>query len=205
MPKFDLPARPGQFSIVVPEHWATFDISHEPLTAARRKAMAAAKSGKERETIDDFFMHAKRVTTSARKTGAIWGAGTAAAFDDGFFIGQVMLFAVASPSPDTFTTHSMASELGGGRRSSGSDLPPRIIKPVQLEDGLMGTRICSQEDTQITDSQTVRVIASHTFVPVPGGQDEYILITGVSPNTALEEEVHDLFDAIAGTFRFLPE
>lgn len=206
MPSFDIPARPGRFAIVVPDHWAAFDVAHKPLITARREAMATAKTGREREAIDEFFMHAKRVTTAARKAGALWGAGTATAYDDGFFIGQVMLFAVTSPRPETFTAQAMASELGGGGSSGGAnDLPPRMVKPVQLQNGLMATRICSQEDTQITDSHLIRVVASHTFVPVPGAQDEYILITGISPNTALEDEAHDLFDAIAGTFRFLAD
>jgi hypothetical protein len=204
MPSFDLPARPGQFSIVVPEHWSTFDVAHEPLIKARREAMASATSGQERQAIDELFMHAKRVTSAARKSGALWGAGTASAYDDGFFVGHVMLFAVTSPSPEAFTAEAMASELGGGRRSAGSeDLPPRIVRPVQLQDDLTGTRIFGQEDTEVTDSQSVRVLTSHTFVPLPGTQDEFILITGISPNIVLEEEVYDLFDAIASTFRFM--
>ncbi len=202
MPSFELPTRPGRFAIAVPEHWAAFNVAHEQLVTARRGAMARAASGRERTAIDELFVHAKRVTTAARKAGALWGAGTATAYDDGFFVGHVMLFAVTAPDPATFTMPAMAAALGGGRDAG--DLPSRRVHPVQLQDGPVATRVSGQEEVQATDTQSVRVVASHTFVPVPGTADEYILITGLSPNLILEEEVLDLFDAVAGTFRFLP-
>jgi hypothetical protein len=204
MPSFDLPTRPGRFAVAVPEHWATFDVAHEQLVTARRSAMAGAGSAEERLQIDELFVHAKRVTAAARKAGALWGAGTATVYDDGFFVGQVMLFAVTAPDPATFTTPAMSAALGGGRGVGAADLPPRTVTAVRLADGTAATRVCGQEEVQATDAQRVRVLVSHTFVPVPGTGDEFILVTGLSPNLALEEEVLDLFDAVAGTFRFLP-
>ncbi len=166
--------------------------------------MAGAGSAEERLQIDELFAHAKRVTAAARKAGALWGAGTATVNDDGFFVGQVMLFAVTAPDPATFTTPAMSAALGGGRGVGAADLPPRTVTAVRLADGTAATRVCGQEEVQATDAQRVRVLVSHTFVPVPGTGDEFILVTGLSPNLALEEEVLDLFDAVAGTFRFLP-
>ena len=44
---------------------------------------------------------------------------------------------------------------------------------------------------------------SATIVPVPGGHDDHLVLIGLSPNLEQQGEVLDLFDAIAGTFRFV--
>jgi hypothetical protein len=116
-----------------------------------------------------------------------------------------MLFAVTASDPTTYTLPDLGAAHGGSRQERAQeDLPLRQIAPVQLGDGLVATRVTGHEVVRIDDSHKVRVVVSHTFIRVPGSDDEFLLITGLSPNVELEPEIYDLFDAIAGTFHFLP-
>jgi hypothetical protein len=203
VPTLQIPDRPQHFGVVVPESWAIFDLAHLQLAEARREAMAQASSKEQRLTIDQMFAEAKRVTRSARRAGAIWGAATATVFDDGLFVAHAMVFAVTGRPGADFTTPLLSEALAGERSPTGlGDLPAREVGPVELRDGIRGTRVTGVEDVQVVKGKPVRVLASHTFVPVPGTTDEYLLLTGISPNLDYGEAVLDLFDAIASTFTF---
>ena len=49
----------------------------------------------------------------------------------------------------------------------------------------------------------VRTVFMQTFVRVPG-MNKYFVVSAGSPVVPLAEELHDLFDAITGTFRVMP-
>jgi hypothetical protein len=203
VPTLQIPDRPEHFGVAVPESWAVFDLAHLQLAEARREAMAQATSKDERLGIDQMFDQARKVTRSARRAGAIWGAATATVFDDGMFVAHMMVFAVTGRPGRDFTTPLLSQALGGDRAPGAlGDLPARTVSAVELRDGVRGTRVSGVEDVKVTKDDTARVLASHTFVPIPGTADEYLLLTGLSPNLDYAEEVLDLFDAIASTFTF---
>jgi hypothetical protein len=43
-----------------------------------------------------------------------------------------------------------------------------------------------------------------TFVPIPQSE-QIVLISCSSPNVVLVDALHDLFDAVTSTFRFVPD
>jgi len=57
------------------------------------------------------------------------------------------------------------------------------------------------EDVQV-DSGFIRTAFMQTFVPVPGVNKVFI-VSASSPVVALAAELHDLFDAVTGTFRLV--
>jgi hypothetical protein len=195
--------RPREFALTVPGHWATFDVTQQELSTARRAAMRQATSAADRIAIDDVFEQAKRVTRSARKAGALWGAGTATVYDDELFVAHVMVFAVSAPRTGDFTAPVLGSVLGGARSGQESDLPARSVSTVRLRDVEAAVRVSGREVVEVVPGKSVQMLVSHTFVPVPGAEGEHMLITGCSPNLPLEDDVLDLFDAIAETFHFL--
>ena len=78
--KFPEVTRPGHFALKVPDHWARFEMSDAPIARARREALKSAKDPVARMQAEDLFRQALAVSQSARRHGALWGAGTAACF-----------------------------------------------------------------------------------------------------------------------------
>ncbi len=198
-----LPTRPREFGITVPGHWATFDVTQKQLSTARREAMSKATSAADRIAIDDLFDQAKRVTRSARKAGALWGAGTATAYDDELFVAHVMVFAVTAPNAGDFTAPVLGSLLGSARSGQDADLPARSVSTVRLREGDTAVRVTGVEVVEPVPGSRVQMLVSHTFVPVTGSEGDHMLVTACSPNLALADDVLDLFDAIADTFHFM--
>jgi hypothetical protein len=50
----------------------------------------------------------------------------------------------------------------------------------------------------------IRTTMMQTFVPIPQSE-QIVLISCSSPNVVLVDALHDLFDAVSSTFRFVPE
>ena len=208
MPEFSTPTpeRARWFAVSVPDYWAKFDVANLRLAQARREAMAKAGSAAERLDIDELFRSAQQAARGARRAGALWGAATATAYDDGLFVAQVMMFGVRVP-PDDVTATSLTDLMGRARtaRKGRDPLPDRRVATVELADGTRASRIEGLEDVQLTDRDVARVIVSHTVIPIPGGLDDHFVLTGLSPNLQQQGDVLDLFDAIAGTFRFVED
>lgn len=53
------------------------------------------------------------------------------------------------------------------------------------------------------DSRTLRMVVTQTYVPVPGTTDQVALISGAGPVLDLADSLHDIFDAVTSTFRFV--
>jgi hypothetical protein len=185
----------------VPDDWARFDLSDAPLARARKAAMAAAGSMGERLDVDSLFQQARAVNRAARRQGALWGAGTATLYDDGLFIGHVMVFAIATPEGEDFSLPALGQAL---RRPAADDasLGARSVGRVELPLAGPAVRVTGLERVAISEGALLTMVVSHTFVPVPGQPGSHLLVTGCSPNVPLRAEVVELFDAIASTFRF---
>ena len=194
-------SRPAHFRIAVPPGWATLDLSGEDLRAAHREAMARATSVAERLQIDSLVAQARQLVRTARRRGALWGAGTATLYDDGLFVGHLMVFAVALPDEQDLTLPVLSRTLQRPAARD-DDLGRRTIAPVELPQVGTAVRVTGLERVRITDRDEATMVVSHTFVPVPGQPGARLLITGSSPNVPLAPAVLDLFDAAASTFRF---
>lgn len=80
----------------------------------------------------------------------------------------------------------------------------RTVSAVTLPNIGQVARITGTEEAQIAADITVRMLTMHTVIPIPGSTGDYLIVTCASPNLPLAADVYELFDAISGTFRFLP-
>lgn len=92
-----------------------------------------------------------------------------------------------------------ASMQAGDPQSSG--YPPREVDLLELPDvGPVG-RIASIEDIDYKGTP-VRTALLHTLFPIPDRR-EYLLVSSSTPNVELKDQFFEVFDAIAGTLRFV--
>jgi hypothetical protein len=196
-----------RFVLDVPDSWADLDLSGSVLAETRAAALALTESPREKATINDMFRQAREVSRAARRHGALFAAGTATMFDDGLFLGYAMVFAVTAPPGRELTLPVLAAQLspgGTGGSKAGKAGADRTVSAVTLPDIGQVARITGTEEAQIAADITVRMLTMHTVIPLPGSANDYLIITCASPNLPLAEDVYELFDAISGTFRFLP-
>ncbi|MGW4643269.1 hypothetical protein ACWEN6_32455 [Sphaerisporangium sp. NPDC004334] len=195
-----------RFVLDVPDSWADLDVSGDALAETRAAALAMTNGVREKAAINDLFRQAREVARAARRRGALFAAGTATMFDDGLFMGYTMVFAVTVPPGRELTLPVLTAQLAPGASGPGADRTPtdRKVTTVTLPDIGQVARITGTEDASFTTELSVRMLTMHTVVPLPGAERDYLIITCASPNLPLEAAVYALFDAISGTFRFLP-
>jgi hypothetical protein len=198
--KFPEVARPGHFALKVPDHWARFEISDAPIARARREALKSAKDPVSRMQAEDLFRQALAISQSARRHGALWGAGTATFYDDAVFLGFVMVFAVAPGGDQSGAdTQDLIRQLSTST-STGHD---RVVAAIQLANVGEAVRVVGTETVAVTSSAKVEMLTMSTLIPVPAAAGRFMLVTCCSPNLPLAKEVYELFDAITSTFHFI--
>ncbi|SDT54753.1 hypothetical protein [Actinoplanes derwentensis] len=191
----------ARFLLNVPDLWDTFDLAGEHLARVRAQALAASTDPRERVRINDMFRQGREVTRAAREQGALLATGTATMYDEGVFLAYGMVFAVTTPHGQELTLPVLSRSLGV---SADGDAPKdRVITAVQLPHVGTVARVTGTETTRLTADVDVELLTMHTMMPVPGRDRDYLVVTLASPNLPLKNEVHDLFDAITSTFRFL--
>ncbi|MFC4533530.1 hypothetical protein [Sphaerisporangium dianthi] len=202
-----------RFVLDVPDSWADLDISGDALAETRAAALAMAGGAREQAAINDMFRQAREISRAARRRGALFAAGTATMFDDGLFLGYTMVFAVSVPPGRELTLPVLTAQLspapasgpgGAGEPGAGKAPAGRTVSTVTLPGIGEVARITGTEEASLTTEVSVRMLTMHTVVPMPESERDYLIITCASPNLPLEAEVYELFDAISGTFRFLP-
>jgi hypothetical protein len=193
-------ARPAHFALKVPDHWARFEISDAPIARARREALKTAKDPVARMQAEDLFRQALAVSQSARRHGALWGAGTATFYDDAVFLGYVMVFAVAPGGDESGAdTQDLIRQLS----TSTSTEHDRVVSTVELSNVGEAVRVVGTETVSLTSSAKVEMLTMSTLIPVPAAAGRFMLVTCCSPNLPLANEVYQLFDAITSTFHFI--
>lgn len=198
--KFPEVAMPGHFALKVPDHWARFDISDAPIARARREALKTVRDPVTRMQAEDLFRQALAISQSARRHGALWGAGTATLYDDAVFLGFVMVFAMAPGGDGSGAdTQDLIRQLS----TSTSTGHARVVSTVELSNVGEAVRVVGTETVSVTSSAKVEMLTMSTLIPVPGAAGGFMLVTCCSPNLPLAEEVYELFDAITSTFHFI--
>jgi hypothetical protein len=191
---------PGHFALKVPDHWARFEISDAPIARARREALKTAKDAVTRMQAEDLFRQALAISQSARRHGALWGAGTATFYDDAVFLGFVMVFAVAPGGDESGAdTQDLIRQLS----TSTSTEHARVVSTVELSNVGEAVRVVGTETVSVTSSAKVEMLTMSTLIPVPAAAGKFMLVTCCSPNLPLAKEVYELFDAITSTFHFI--
>ncbi|MFJ2770614.1 hypothetical protein [Streptomyces sp. NPDC087300] len=188
------------FGIGIPENWTEYDLSGDSLAARRAEMLRQAPEPDTRKAVNQAFRNARRIMDGARRRGAVYAAGTTTMYEDGLLMAGLMVFSVQPPPGEDFSTRGLAKHFSatGERRTEGTT---RTMTTETLPHvGPVG-RIAGIEEAGIADGVSYRLVVTHTFVPVPGGE-RILVITCFSPNIPLAEPLHDLFDAITSTFAF---
>lgn len=192
-----------RFLLNVPDLWEKLDLGGARFAAVRAEALARTRDPRERIRINDAFRQAREVARAARRQGALLATGTATAYDDGLFLAYGMVFAVTTPAGQELTLPVLSRSLGtAGARGVPKD---QVVSAVRLPHVGTVARVTATETTRLTAGADVKLLTMHTMMPVPGRDRDYLVVTLASPNLPLKAEVHDLFDAVTSTFRFLTE
>lgn len=196
-------SEPQRFLINVPELWDELDLSGEEMAKARAKALAATDDPREKFRINDMFRQGRDVSRAARKQGALYATGTATLYDDGLFMAYLMVFAVSTPPGSELTLPVLSTQVGVDR--DGRAPKDRVISSANVPHVGTVARVTGTEVTRLTGDVDLKLLTMHTMMPVPAREREYLVVTCASPNLPLKTEVHDLFDAITSTFRFMTD
>jgi hypothetical protein len=201
--------RPGRFSLKVPDHWARFDMSDAPLNRVRRELLKTATDPATRMQVEELFRQARAINQSARRHGALWGAGTATMYDDALFLGFVMVFAVApggygaGADVQDIIRQLSRSASASGRGDDSAAGAVRVVSGVELPNVGEAVRVVGTETVSVDAEANVEMLSMNTLIPVPTAAGQFMLVTCCSPNLPLADEVYELFDAITSTFHFI--
>ncbi|MGW2180226.1 hypothetical protein ACWCXX_19360 [Streptomyces sp. NPDC001732] len=188
------------FGIGIPESWTEYDLSGDTLAERRAEMLRQAPEKETRDAINQAFRSARRIMDGARRRGAVYAAGTTTMYEDGLLMAGLMVFSVKPPPGADFSAQSLAKQFSaaGGRRGEGTT---RTLTTETLPGVGPAVRIVGIEEAEIADGVSYKLVVTHTFVPVPGGE-RVLIITCFSPNIPLADQLYDLFDAITSTFAF---
>ncbi|MER8236348.1 hypothetical protein [Streptomyces sp. NPDC094049] len=188
------------FGIGIPENWTEYDLDGGTLAERRAEMLRHAPRKETREAINHAFRSARRILVGARRRGAVYAAGTTTMYEDGLLMAGLMVFSVIPPAGTDLSAHGLAKEFSatGGRRREGTSRT--LTTPALPGVGPVG-RMAGIEETEVAEGVSSRLVVTHTFVPVPGGE-RVLIITCFSPNIPLADSLYDLFDAITSTFSF---
>ncbi len=193
------------FSLTVPESWFELDVHPATRDDSIRRLV------EERVRGNDAMWEARHGVTrilrqEARKAwdaGAAYSACMVHPTDDGPITASVVVSLVRGPvgaTADGDPTGFVAERLTVVPKKDDDDLFTSVTT-VEIPDAGHCARSYGVEDLQV-DSGFIRTAFMQTFVPVPGANKVFI-VSASSPVVALAAELHDLFDAVTGTFRLV--
>ncbi|MFC4031729.1 hypothetical protein ACFO3J_09585 [Streptomyces polygonati] len=192
-----------RFVLDVPDLWDQTDLSGEELARTRATVLATTDDPRQKARINDMFRQGREVSRAARRQGALLATGTATLYDEGLFMAYGMVFAVTTPKGSELTLPVLSAQLGVST-AGGAAPKDRVITSAKVPAVGTVARVTGTEVTRLTGDIDVKLLTMHTMMPVPGTTEDFLVVTLASPNLPLKEEVYDLFDAITGTFRFVP-
>ncbi len=194
------------FSIMVPDTW--FEIDLHPATRkqsidalVRARTRGVPELYEQRGTIAKVLRDAAREASSS---GAVFCAVMVEAVEGAGLTASVTVSVLPSPvegSAAPTAVPAIMAKLSEKQASSATDTWAKVTL-VEIPGVGQAARSYGVEDIDMPGGAGwVRATTMQTFVPVPGSP-QVVLVGCSSPNTVLVDALHDLFDAISGTFRF---
>ena len=190
------------FTVSVPDSW--FEIDLEPST----------RDDSIRVLVEDRLRGSQEMWQARQGVMRILREEAATAWDSGAAYAACLVH----PTDDGPITASLTVSLVRGPvgATDDQDLVERLQVVAPTEDGRFTTvttariegtpgdcaRTYGVDDLPVAGGY-VRTVFMQTFVPVDG-MNKYFVISAGSPVVPLAAELHDLFDAITGTFRVVP-
>ncbi|MFC9858103.1 MULTISPECIES: hypothetical protein [unclassified Streptomyces] len=197
---------PAHYKLRFPGSWWHLDLDPSTRDASIRRRIEHQAKGVpqlSRERLDGLIRDTRRTAREAYARGALQASGMVR-FPGGDSMLTATSVVLRMPVPedepaDLAEVLFGASMLAGDPQSGG--YPPREVELLELpEVGPVG-RIASVEDIDYRGTP-VRTALLHTLFPIPDRR-EYLLVSSSTPNVDLKDQFFEVFDAIAGTLRFV--
>ncbi|WP_187370000.1 hypothetical protein [Streptomyces boluensis] len=202
---------PARYTLKYPSTWSHLDL--DPNTrdvALRRQIEEQAESlrakGKDvsREVVDEMIRTSRRSAREAYAQGALQVASLVVFLADGSPLSATAMV-LRTRIPEDESTDLAELMLAGGmqvnRTSPGRGSELNRVHIMELpEVGSVG-RMTSLEDFDYKGPAPVRTAVHQVVIPVPSSRDLMALVS-TTPNINMAEKFFEVFDAIAGTFRF---
>lgn len=195
------------FSVTVPDSW--FEVDVHPATrddSIRRLVEDRVRGHQEMwEARHGITRILRQQARRAWEAGATYCACMAQPTDDGPITASVVVSLVRGPvgaSESGDPTAFLADRLTPVSRT-GDDEVFTAVSTVDMPGVGPCARSYGVEDVQVDDGGYVRTVFMQTMVPTPGF-NKVFLVSASSPVVALAAGLHDLFDAVTGTFRLVP-
>jgi hypothetical protein len=192
------------FTITVPDTWFELDVAPATRDDSIRRLVEERVRG-HREMWEARHGITRILRDEARKAydaGATYAACMAMPTEDGAVTASVVVSLVRGPVGATADGDAvgalvdrllLVARTDDGRFTS--------VATVELEHAGTAARSYGIEDVPV-DAGYVRTVFMQTMVPVPR-MNKVFLISASSPVVPLAAELHDLFDAVTGTFRLV--
>ncbi|MCA2214466.1 hypothetical protein [Jidongwangia harbinensis] len=196
-------AAPTGFTLAVPPTW--FEVDVHPNTRDGSINSLVRQRVRQMPELRTHRTALVRALRGAARTAHAHGAAYCGVMVDG--LGGALLTATVTVS--VVAAPGEVASVGEYLRPvgrTGDDRPWRVVEQVDLPHVGRVTRTRGVEDVTLPEGAGwIRAALLQTFVPFPGpGQARVALVTGSTPIVALAAEMHDLFDAVTATFRFVP-
>ncbi|MYW64295.1 hypothetical protein GTY65_09440 [Streptomyces sp. SID8379] len=202
------PGAPAGYRLKFPGSWWHLDLDPSTRDASiRRKIEDQVKNAPlSRERVDDLIRDTRRTARDAYAQGALQAAGMLRVLNtgDGALVLSattiVLRVSVPEEQSEDLAELIVAAALQVGADAEGTGLPVGEVEMVDLPQvGPVG-RITRIEEVE-TKGKRIPTVMRHVLIPVPNSR-EYLVLANSTTNVHLAEQFHDVFDAIAESFRF---
>ncbi|WP_217253636.1 hypothetical protein [Streptomyces sp. AC602_WCS936] len=205
-----VPHAPVGVSLCVPESWWEFDIRPE----GRDATVRALVDERIREIPElapyraDVANMLRRMARDAHASGAIYMGCMAENFDGVPLSATVTVSVLGAQNKQGAALSTDPRAIADSLRS----ITPRregdawrSVTTVDISQVGTVARTFGVEDVPVAhgDSRTLRMVLTQTYVPVPGVTEQVVLVSCASPVLDLAEALHDVFDAVTSTLRFV--
>ncbi|MEV7236291.1 hypothetical protein AB0N06_20535 [Streptomyces sp. NPDC051020] len=200
-------AVPGHFTINIPDPWWTLDLdpSTRDASIGRRVREQARGHDVDRELLDRLVRHGRKVAREAHGQGALRAAGMVAFLPDrSSIMATTVVLRVMPPEdgPADLAELLAPVALENDKIALGRGTEANRVETRELPElGTVG-RVTRIEDVGFAGGSVVRMATMHTVIPVPGSRGS-LVVSSATPNLSLTTAFFDVFDAIAGSVRFV--
>ncbi|WP_165036311.1 hypothetical protein [Candidatus Protofrankia californiensis] len=200
------------FSISVPDTW--FEVDLNPVTRrasidalVRERTRGVPELAANRAAISRLLRNA---ASDAAAGGALFCGVMTEAVEGAGLSASVTISLLFAPNGDRITgvtgvTPSAIMSTLSEKAARSQDDTWTTVALVDLPYVGQAARSYGVEDISLPDQAGwIRTTMMQTFVPIPRS-DQVALVSCSSPNLVLVDALHDLFDAVTSTFRFVPD
>ncbi|NUP44295.1 MAG: hypothetical protein HOY76_46550 [Streptomyces sp.] len=197
---------PARYTLKYPSSWAHLDLDPNTRDVAIRRRIEEQAEGVEveRERVDALIRDTRKSAREAYAQGALQVGYLLGFLPDGSTLNataMVLRTRIPEGEPTDLPQMMLAAGVQNSRTSVGRGSDLNRVEIMELpEVGSVG-RMTSLEDFDYFGQATIRTAVHQVVIPVPSSRDLMILAS-TTPNISLAEKFFEVFDAVAGTFRF---